>query len=168
MDRIVLVYDTYFETVKLQSEYNSLFMKYIQKDVYNKLNNNYISKEQEKSSSITFETKQNEKYVSKNLKKLYKKIALSTHPDKSKESDIDFSDVKHAYSTGTISLLMYYAFKKNILVTIDNSDSETIDKELNDVEIQIQDIKESVCWKWYNGNERMKNVIVNKIKEKYS
>lgn len=165
MDRIVFVYNTFFETMKLQSEYNSLFMKAIHRDTFNNLNNNYISKEQE----VTFKTtKQKIKPVSKNLKKLYKKIALSTHPDKSKESDIDFSDVKQAYTTCTISLLMYYAFKKNIFVTIDDSDTEIIDKELTLVEIQIQDMKESVCWKWYNGNEIIKSDIINQIKEKYS
>lgn len=165
MDRIVFVYDTYFETLKLQSEYNTLFMNSIHKDTFNKLNNNYVSKEQE----MIFETTQTEnKTVSKNLKKLYKKIALSTHPDKSKESDIIFSDVKEAYTTGTISLLMYYSFKKKIPIMVDDSDIEIIDRELNLVEIQIQDIKESVCWKWYHGNEKTKNDIINKIKEQYS
>ena len=179
MHNIIKIYDDYFDTTSKKDKYNTQFQNDINKlttNLFAKLNNKYIESVQHESKidteqkTYSNETNKKTEINTKKIKDVYKKIILHTHPDKSNNTKIEFSEVKHAYTEKILSLILYYSYKCDIEYSLELSDHEVIiiEQELVCVKQQINDMKSSICWKWCTGTEKDKEIILNEIKEKYS
>lgn len=169
IDNIMNTYNDYFDILDKQILYNELF---INENNYKNLNKNYIKQQIDIEHKIN-KDKQNDVKININdvnindetenenkikyIRNIYKKSALKTHPDSSKTDSEQFTKIKDAYNNSNISLLLYYASKNKLNFNIPKEYEKQILKELNNVKVKIQDIKSSVCWKWfhYSNDERI-------------
>ena len=108
-------------------------------------------------------------YIKKFNKKLYRKIAVKSHPDKilNKEKNILFVKANQFYENNLSIGLIFIARKLEIEINIKNIKLiKYLLKELSLTENKINQMKKSFFWIWYFSNSQIKNIVENKfIKE---
>jgi hypothetical protein len=124
--------------------------------------NNIIGEEQFESVE-DFEEKKNLL-----LHKLYKLIAVATHPDKSKKENnvIFFIKSKEAYDTGDLLLLLYIFYKVSIPYNnISSTDINIINREVQDKNSYIENQKNQILYKWDSLQDEVKEEYINVLKK---
>ena len=107
------------------------------------------------------------KVKNKDLKKLYRKIAEKTHPDKigdNKYSD-DFSQAASAYSEGNLAKMLELAGNLNIeILELSKESVELLEKNVNSLSKEVDKIKTTYAWKWHNReSDNVKENVVKSI-----
>ena len=112
--------------------------------------------EQEKESRVK----------NKDLKKLYRKIAEKTHPDKvgnDEKSDL-FSEAATAYSENDLATLLKIASSLNIEILDLSAESIILlEENIENLKNRIDNKKKTTAWAWHNckSNEEKNRVIKN-------
>ena len=107
----------------------------------------------------------------KDLKKLYRKIAEKTHPDKVGADEYPgiFSKAAQAYANNNIAALLDLASSLNIeMFELSEESILSLEKNVKQLSLRIINSKKSVAWAWHlTKSEEEKMVIINNIfKEK--
>jgi len=95
------------------------------------------------------------------LKKLYKKLAAYTHPDRGGSNDL-FQKVNKSYESNDLMTLLNLAGEYELEYDIDNSDEKILEKNLRELEKEIERKKNTLAWAWGTGD---KNTRINVVKE---
>ena len=109
------------------------------------------NKETKKSDDLVENKDTTEKPKNKDLRKLYRKIAEKTHPDKIRTEDKTnlFSAAAKAYKEHNIAEMLNIASKLNI--ELPNPSMETIlllEENITAIDASINHMKESIAWHW--------------------
>jgi len=121
------------------------------------LNNPFSEKEKkdEKSSEI---------FEADETKKIYREVAIRSHPDKNKEGEDVFKSLVSSKKNNSLNGLLDSA--KEVKLKIKNISIEQIEKieeEIYDLEKSISKIINSIHWMWYHEDNRSRNLIINNI-----
>lgn len=100
-----------------------------------------------------------EEYIQ--LKKLYKILSLKTHPDKKKGNKEEFYEINKAYKEKNILKLFKFCIKYKIQVEpiILNKCLVLFEQNISEMQNKIQNLKQSVAWKWCNSSEEEKEAF---------
>ena len=90
---------------------------------------------------------------SKNLNKLYRKIAMALHPDKQNGDEKRFAKVNQAYENGKWSVLLEEAIELGIEPDDFAYLSELLKEEKQELKEKIQHNKGVYSWKFYECDE---------------
>lgn len=96
------------------------------------------------------------------LKKLYKKVAVKTHPDRGGSNE-DFQSVKKAFDDFDLATLLNYAGKYEIQYEVEDDDVAIIEKNLTKIESEIDRIKGTLAWQWGNGSLAERKIVVKTV-----
>lgn len=119
------------------------------------------------------ETKKNEDILSQNIKLLYRKIMMITHPDKIKNPILlkEYSDyyryVVEAKKNNNELDIIYIAYKLNIedVYSIDNEYFDRLKYNISKKNNDITRVENSPYWVWYyTDNNTLKNIMKIQIK----
>lgn len=119
------------------------------------------------------ETKKNEDFLSQNIKLLYRKIMMITHPDKIKNPILlkEYSDyyryVVEAKKNNNELDIIYIAYKLNIedVYSIDNEYFDRLKYNISKKNNDITRVENSPYWVWYyTDNNTLKNIMKIQIK----
>ena len=119
------------------------------------------------------ETKKNEDLLSQNIKLLYRKIMMITHPDKIKNPILlkEYSDyyryVVEAKKNNNELDIIYIAYKLNIedVYSIDNEYFDRLKYNISKKNNDITRVENSPYWVWYyTDNNTLKNIMKIQIK----
>lgn len=119
------------------------------------------------------ETKKNEDVLSQDIKLLYRKIMMITHPDKIKNSTLlkEYSDyyryVVEAKKNNNELDIIYIAYKLNIedVYSIDNEYFDRLKYNISKKNNDITRVENSPYWVWYyTDNNTLKNIMKIQIK----
>lgn len=119
------------------------------------------------------ETKKNEDVLSQDIKLLYRKIMMITHPDKIKNPILlkEYSDyyryVVEAKKNNNELDIIYIAYKLNIedVYSIDNEYFDRLKYNISKKNNDITRVENSPYWVWYyTDNNTLKNIMKNQIK----
>lgn len=110
-----------------------------------------------------------EKEIDKIIKRLYKKIAVKSHPDKinDKEKNLLFIKANFFYKNKILVGIIYVAKKLQVKVDITQFKEIIIIyilREIGKIQEKIKSMKSSIYLKWKNENNENKH----KIKEEYA
>lgn len=99
-------------------------------------------------------------------KKLFKQVALVTHPDKIKDERLNklFLLARKAHDSGDVLTLLFITSKctsKNI--TLAENEMDELKTALNQRQTIITQKKDSVTYKWHTYSEDVKKILINKI-----
>jgi hypothetical protein len=99
-------------------------------------------------------------------KKLFKQVALVTHPDKIKDEKLNklFLLARKAHDSGDILTLLFITSKctsKNL--TLAENEMDELKTALNQRQTIITQKKDSVTYKWHTYSEDVKKILINKI-----
>tara|TARA_B100000902_G_scaffold394042_1_gene449533 strand:- start:2366 stop:2845 length:480 start_codon:yes stop_codon:yes gene_type:complete len=112
-------------------------------------------------------TQQNQKpkkSKSKNLDKIYKKIANKVHPDKPLGSKATFNELTNLVEQNDLSGLMNMAETYNIDVMKDIN-IKTYEVVVDDLKDTIDEYKSTIAYQWKYSNQATKNKIESIIKK---
>lgn len=103
------------------------------------------------------------------IKMLYRKIVMKTHPDKNK-NNVDYKDyyerTVEAKNKNDKAELVYIAYKLEIkeLYDIDEEHFGSIKRKIKETEIVSNGINNNSFWVWYHtDNEQLKKVMAHQI-----
>lgn len=112
----------------------------------------------------------------KDLKDLFKKIALKTHPDKLADEEPEraeyltelYKDAAGAAEIGDGMALLEIAYELNIKVKIDpEKETEWLNKKIEMLQMSIQDMKSTAEWIWGHSDgadrERVESMIQSQL-----
>lgn len=97
------------------------------------------------------------------LKRLYKKIAVKTHPDRG-GSENEFQEVNDAFTNLDLATLLNYAGKYDVTYEVEDDDVEILEKNLDEIEQHISQRKSTLAWKWGTGNTKARFEVLDTIK----
>jgi len=120
-------------------------------------------KAQEKKESERVERIKELKERPAKLKRLYKKIAIQTHPDRG-GSDEEFAEVNDAFGKMDLATLLNYAGRYDLDYEVDDDDVVILEKNLNKLESEIKQIKSTLAWKWGTGSKKQRLEVIDTIK----
>ena len=103
----------------------------------------------------------------KKLKKLYRQLATLTHPDKGGSVE-EFNHIKNDYESGDFIGLVKRAGEKDIDVKLDEDDLVLFENTCREIENKISKTKESVVWKFFNGDMLAKKTILKGIEKEFA
>lgn len=103
------------------------------------------------------------------LKKIYKRLSLKTHPDKTKDKGDYFKKINVAHKKKDIIILVRIAKELNIDISdivVDQSNTiiSTFDKNIQTLEKEIHDLKHTVAWHWAHASEEEKQQYKEKTR----
>lgn len=107
------------------------------------------------------------------IKNIFRKIVVLTHPDKLKDDDPYKSiklkyylDVQKAVETNNILLILLVANKLNIEYELENDYNNKINESISILELQLKNIEYTSGWIWYHSaNDQLKNIMLQKFRE---
>jgi hypothetical protein len=110
----------------------------------------------------------NNKQKNKDLKKLYRRIAEKTHPDRSGTNDTSkmFSDAAKAYSNNDIAKLLEISSGLNIeLSHLSEESLLLLRNNIENLSQEINNMKQTPAWAWHNANdeEKKEKIIIDII-----
>jgi len=97
------------------------------------------------------------------LKRLYKKIAVKTHPDRGGD-EVEFQEVNDAFTKLDLATLLNYAGKYDVNYEVEDDDIQILEKNLTDLENQISQRRGTLAWKWGTGNTKARFEVLKTIK----
>jgi hypothetical protein len=138
-------------------------------NVQNHLEDNNIPDEPNEPNEIEAEEFQIDDIDDLILKKLYKKLSLKTHPDKTKDKGDYFKKINLAYKKKNIVILVRIAKElgidiSDIIIQQSNSIISNFDKNIQNLEKQIHDLKHTVAWHWAHASEQEKQMYKEKTR----
>ena len=105
------------------------------------------------------------------LKRLYRKVAAVSHPDKAKASGVSdreadrlekiFIEAKQAHDKGNWFLL--YSLALDLDLDVDNPTPEHLDwleEDIRQTMVAVSAYQNVLAWMWYNGNDQTKQVAL--------
>jgi len=103
------------------------------------------------------------------LKKIYKRLSLKTHPDKTKGKGDYFKKINVAHKKKDIVILIRIAKELSIDISdivVDKSESiiSTFDKNIQTLETEIRDLKHTVAWHWAHASQEEKQQYKEKTR----
>lgn len=120
-------------------------------------------KAQEEKESARVERIKEMKSRPDKLKRLYKKIAVKTHPDRGGSED-EFQEVNDAFTKLDLATLLNYAGKYDVSYEVEDDDVEILEKNLNELEKHIKQRKSTLAWKWGTGDTKARLEVIDTIK----
>lgn len=131
-----------------------------QEEIDKKLEENINLKKEEKEESCE-EKLEEDNSQSPILSKLYKKLSLKTHPDKVPDQIEVFKRVSAAYKKNDILTLIVIAYelKMDIIDIIEDQGDiviENLNKNIENIDKEINDLKHTVAWLWVNASDEEK------------
>lgn len=149
--------------LKCQSKFN--------KDFADVISANTKSKKNSKSKNIKDEDIEDEvaKKPDETTLKLFKDIAVKTHPDKKlTETDELFVKANEAKEKNDLSTLIDIAEKLNINVDDYVNDPTLLEQHGKEMSAEIQNTKAQLAWIWYHAKDKerksLREIIINHIK----
>jgi hypothetical protein len=97
------------------------------------------------------------------LKRLYKKVAIKTHPDRG-GSESEFKEVNDAFKKLDLATLLNYAGMYDVDYEVEDDDIQILDKNLKQLESEIKQIKSTLAWKWGTGSYNARLEVLKTIK----
>jgi hypothetical protein len=97
------------------------------------------------------------------IKKLYKKVAVATHPDKGGSED-EFKKVSDAFNNLDLATLLNLAGKYEVEYEVEDDDEGILNKNLKSIESQISDRKSTLAWQWGSGNKEERLNVLKTIR----
>ena len=97
------------------------------------------------------------------LKRLYKKVAIATHPDKGGSED-EFQKVSNAFNDLDLATLLNFAGKYDVEYEVQDDDEDILVKNLKKLESKINERKSTLAWQWGAGNKSDRLDVVKTIK----
>jgi len=104
----------------------------------------------------------------RDLKELFKKIALKTHPDKLRDLDEDereyrislYKEAANAVKKGDGATLLEIAYELSVVFNIDaNKEVKWLNKKVKELEHKMMEIKQTAEWIWYHSDGLNKNIV---------
>lgn len=192
LKRYLIQYD-YIETLLeetkiLFEEYNQQFLK----EYYNEEEQKQLAekKESEKANNPKYNINDNDNNIDESnldedisindndnkndvddviLKKIYKRLSLKTHPDKTKGKGEYFKKINVAHKKKDIIILVRIAKElsidiSDIVVDESNTIISTFDKNIQTLEKEIYDLKHTVAWHWAHASQEEKQQYKEKTR----
>lgn len=109
------------------------------------------------------EVVEEESLESKKIKKIYKEISKSCHPDKTKDIRLNelYVSAKMAYERGDLITLIKIASQISLDFEVDNEDIKSIKKNLIERKSRLIKLEETFIWTWVNAKtEKEKESII--------
>ena len=127
---------------------------------------NMFSTPEVKNTSEDEEPQQSEK-KNGDLKKLYRKIASKTHPDKSDDKKYEevFADAAKAYRENDLGKILEIAGSLNLeLLELSEDSINLLEKNIQTLSTNLNNMKQTVAWLWHNAQTaEEKNNLINAI-----
>lgn len=150
------------ETKTLQEEYTEKFMQDFQEVLMDETNQDGIDKASEEGQKLIDELKEESKPKnnSKLAKEIYRNISRKTHPDVTKDEEMNaiFAEAATAYEELNLMELIMISDKLGIELEkeLDAEDLKTIQTNCDKVQTEIETIKSTITWQWctYPEEER--------------
>lgn len=98
------------------------------------------------------------------IKKLYKKLSIKTHPDKGGNVE-EFQRISRAYSEGNLVELLYFAGEYELDFEVNPTDEEIIKENLLTMEKKLDTLRSTLIWVWNTGTKEAKMNIVKQIED---
>ena len=118
--------------------------------------------EESEESEIPIDEEKN-----KDLKKLYRKIAITTHPDKTGSKDCNdlFNKAARAYKSNDLAQLLDIAGSLNIeIIELSRESLLLLEENIKTLTEDINILKDNTAWYWSNAkNEEEKEAILKFI-----
>ena len=99
---------------------------------------------------------------SEQVRKLYKKLSIKTHPDKGGDKE-DFQRVSRAYKSNNIFELLYFAGEYDVDIEITPVEERIVETNIKDMEHEINHIKSTLAWAWAVGDNNSRKNIIQQI-----
>jgi hypothetical protein len=104
----------------------------------------------------------------RDLKELFKKIALKTHPDKLRDLDEEereyrislYKEAANAVKKGDGATLLEIAYELSVVFDIDaDKEVKWLNKKVQQLEQKMMEIKQTAEWIWYHSDGLNKNIV---------
>ena len=104
----------------------------------------------------------------KDLKELFKKIALKTHPDKLRNLDEEereyrislYKDAANAVKKGDGATLLEIAYELSVVFNIDaDKEVKWLNKKIQNLEHKMMEIKQTAEWIWYHSDGLNRDIV---------
>ena len=108
----------------------------------------------------------------KDLKELFKKIALKTHPDKLRDLDEEereyrislYKEAANAVKKGDGATLLEIAYEMSVVFNIDaDKEVKWLNKKIQDLERKMMEIKQTAEWIWYHSDGLKRISVENMV-----
>lgn len=106
--------------------------------------------------------------VPEDIKKLWKQIAVKTHPDRT-NNDPDLTEIymraREAYNNGGFDEIVDIALQ--LFIAVDSLSDETLKKleqRVEDLEKDLNQVNNSVLWEWVKASDEKKTAIENMLR----
>ena len=96
------------------------------------------------------------------VKKLYKKLAAKVHPDLGGSNEL-FQNVNKLYEENNLMSLLVLAGEYDISYEVDDSDSKVLEKNLTEIENEINRMKSTLAWAWGVGDVKTRKNVVKEV-----
>ena len=142
------------ETKTLQEEYTEKFMEDFQEVLADENNHEGIDKASEEGQKLIDELSEETKPKnnSKLAKEIYRNISRKTHPDVTKDEEMNaiFAEAATAYEELNLMELIMISDKLGIELEkeLDSDDLKTLQKNCDRVQTEIDTIKSTITWQW--------------------
>ena len=100
--------------------------------------------------------------VDNKVKKIYREIVKSTHPDKIKNSKLNelYLEATFAYESNDIVTLIKVSSELLIDLNFDDKELESIKERINQIREQIQFLESTYTFKWLKSSDTDKNKVI--------
>ena len=100
--------------------------------------------------------------VDNKVKKIYREIVKSTHPDKIKNSKLNelYLEATFAYESNDIVTLIKVSSELLIDLNFDDKELESIKERINQIREQIQFLESTYTFKWLKSSDTDKNRVI--------
>lgn len=99
--------------------------------------------------------KDKDKVDTSDIKKLYKKLSLKTHPDKGGNKDI-FKEVALAFKDNDLLKLILLSLKYDIDINDIEISTDSLEKSILNIKEKINNFKRTLAWNWATGTDEQR------------
>ena len=96
------------------------------------------------------------------VKRLYKKLAAKVHPDLGGSNEL-FQNVNKLYEENNLMQLLVLAGQYEISYEVDDSDSSVLEKNLKEIENEINRMRSTLAWSWGAGDTKIRKDVVKEV-----
>lgn len=164
----MLIRDYYYHLESLED------IKEIYKDCESRFKEEIISVGSDRIKELlepkgTKGTEKNVVQISEEIKKIYKKAVVQTHPDKVEGKEDLYNEIVRSAENGDGLSLVMSASKLGIDVSEQIEEMrEDIIKKIKSIKKEIKSLETSVPWMWDKGSQDQKNLLVSKFIDRLS
>jgi len=129
------------------------------KKVWNEKNSQVVEFNTE---NVVVESIQVKSKVDNKVKKIYREIVKSTHPDKIKNSKLNelYLEATFAYESNDIVTLIKVSSELLIDLKFDDKELESIKERISQIREQIQFLESTYTFKWLKSSDVDKNKVI--------